>query len=92
MRQRNSSNVVPLISPPSLVLPLPSLDPAAKLMMTDQAAEVIGLKPSTLEKLRSVGGGPAYHKLGRSVRYAQADLQAWVHARRRVHTGQAKAE
>jgi predicted DNA-binding transcriptional regulator AlpA len=48
---------------------------------TDGAAARVGLKPSTLEALRSRGGGPAYVKLGRTVRYRVADLDAWVAAR-----------
>jgi CRP-like cAMP-binding protein len=33
---------------------------------------------STLESLRTRGGGPAFRKLGRAVRYTEADLVAWL--------------
>ncbi len=37
--------------------------------------------PSTLAKLASIGGGPKFHKFGRSVIYTAADLDDWVDAR-----------
>jgi excisionase family DNA binding protein len=42
------------------------------------AAEYLNLGQSTLAKLRSSGEGPRFLKLGRSVRYAPEDLQAWA--------------
>jgi len=56
------------------------------LLTTEQAAEWLGLKSVTLKAYRTKGGGPAFHKLGRAVRYDIADLQAWVDARRRRHS------
>ena len=56
---------------------------------TDGAALRLGLAASTLEKLRVTGGGPAYLKLGRRVRYEAADLDAWKAARRTHSTSQA---
>lgn len=50
------------------------------------AAIYAGVAPRTLSKLRSVGGGPIYAKLGRSIRYAVADLEAWLRAGRRTST------
>jgi hypothetical protein len=32
----------------------------------------------TLAKLRCVGGGPRFHRIGRLVVYAEADLTAWA--------------
>lgn len=52
---------------------------------TRAAAEYLGMSPKTLEKLRTVGGGPAYYKLS-GVRYLQSDLDAWRDSRRRVST------
>ena len=47
-----------------------------------QAAEYLGLSKSALDKFRCYGGGPAYAKLGTTVVYQAADLDAWVAARR----------
>lgn len=35
----------------------------------------------TLAKLASTGGGPAFRKFGRTVRYVLEDLDAWVASR-----------
>lgn len=49
-----------------------------------QAAEYIGLSKSYLDKARMTGTGPAYAKLGATIVYSTADLDAWVAARRVV--------
>lgn len=59
--------------------------PRAKLR-TDLAAKYIGLSVSTINKLRLTGGGPTYIKLGRTVVYDIADLDAWLDAHRRKST------
>lgn len=51
------------------------------------AAPIVGLKPSTLKKLRVRGGGPPYRKLGHAVRYVVTELRAWRDARTMTHTG-----
>lgn len=50
------------------------------------AADYVGLTKSTLDKLRCLGGGPVYMKLGRSVIYSTADLDNWLSERRREST------
>ena len=55
---------------------------------TNQAAEKLGISPRTLEKLRVVGGGPVFMKLGRRVLYDPKDLHDWSQARRRRSTSQ----
>lgn len=52
----------------------------------DEAADLIGLSASTLNKLRVFGGGPQFLKLGRRVVYDPADLDAWLAERRRRST------
>ena len=68
--------------------------------MTDEYLDTIGaaqlttLSPSTLNKLRLVGGGPEYLKLGRRVSYPRDTLDAWMRSHRRASTsdpGVAKA-
>jgi predicted DNA-binding transcriptional regulator AlpA len=45
---------------------------------TEEAAKHVGLAVSTMEKLRTYGGGCSYSKRGRSVRYRISDLDAWM--------------
>lgn len=61
----------------------------SEVLNTREAAKRIGLSKSTLDKLRVLGGGPVYLKLGRSVFYLDRDLQDWLSARRRSSTSAA---
>ena len=58
--------------------PHPSSFRKRVLLTTEQAAEFLGKSVSamTIDSCRCVG--PAYFKLGRSVRYDLADLEAWL--------------
>ena len=53
---------------------------------TPEAAQYVGLRPATLETMRTRGGGPAFVKLGRRVVYRREDLDAWLRARVRKST------
>jgi hypothetical protein len=53
------------------------------------AANFIGLAVTTLAKLRCIGGGPEFLKLGRKVLYRRADLAKWLNARRVANTTEA---
>jgi predicted DNA-binding transcriptional regulator AlpA len=55
------------------------------------AATFIGLATSTLAKMRCLGGGPRYIKLGRKIGYRRSDLSAWLSARRVNNTTEAMA-
>lgn len=57
-----------------------------KLLNQDQAAEVLGVSPRTLESWRYNGGGPRFYKLGQAVRYRAEDLDAWIEAGARHST------
>ena len=57
---------------------------------TQSAAERIGLRPKTLENWRVKGIGPPFYKIGGRVVYADADLDAWLTARRRTFAVKAK--
>ena len=50
---------------------------------TAEAADRLGLSPRTLDRYRSTGAGPAFHRFGGRVRYSGADLEAWVASRQR---------
>lgn len=53
------------------------------------AANFLGLAVSTLAKLRCIGGGPRFLKLGRKVGYRRSDLSAYLDARLADNTSQA---
>lgn len=53
-----------------------------RLLDTEKAAEILGLKPSTLDGWRCRGGGPPYLKLGAAVRYVESELLEWALSRR----------
>ncbi len=49
-----------------------------RYLTNNEAAAYLRLSPRTLEKHRVIGGGPRFHKFGRRVMYALADLEAWA--------------
>jgi len=61
------------------------------LLSVHGAAQVLGLAVSTLNKFRVYGTGPRFVKLGRSVRYRPADLDAWIDENRRASTSEEAA-
>jgi predicted DNA-binding transcriptional regulator AlpA len=62
------------------------------LVRTPEAAAILGLSASTLEKLRLRGNGPKYAKLGRACAYSPQDLEAWAAARSRNSTSEPSGE
>lgn len=59
--------------------PIPPQHPETLSVSPNQAAEVIGLQPPTLEKDRRVGHlGIPFVKAGRRVLYRFADLKDWL--------------
>ena len=54
----------------------------SRMVDEKEAAEQIGCTFHTLRKWRLLGKGPRYHKVGRLVRYAEADLSAYLDANR----------
>lgn len=53
-----------------------------KLIDERETAERLGCSVAALRKWRLLGKGPAYAKIGRLVRYAEADLVAFLDANR----------
>ena len=53
------------------------------------AADYLQKPAGTLQQWRYLGKGPAYFKLGRSVRYARSDLREFLDARRIEPQGKA---
>ncbi|MDT4846643.1 hypothetical protein FQZ97_806720 [compost metagenome] len=60
---------------------VPQASTTPRYLTNNEAAAFLRLSPRTLEKQRVIGGGPRFHKFGRRVMYAVADLQAWADAR-----------
>ncbi len=62
--------------------PLPTIVDSrlpAPLVFNDVAAAIyLGLQPTTLRKWRSLGTGPVYIKVGRTVKYTLADLKNYL--------------
>ena len=61
-------------------MPVPSYMSACKL------AAHLDLSPRTLGRYRVSGEGSKFHKVGRRVRYARKDVEAWLARRRRAST------
>jgi hypothetical protein len=55
-----------------------SNDLPPRLLRTPEAARYLGLSGRTLEKHRTYGTGPVYHKLGGRIVYAIEDLNIWA--------------
>jgi len=51
-----------------------------RYLTNDEAAAFLRLSPRTLEKHRSIGGGPRFRKFCGRVVYALHDLEAWAEA------------
>jgi len=50
-----------------------------KLVFSDlEAAPLLDLSVHTLRRMRVQGTGPAYRKMGKTVRYALSDIQAYI--------------
>lgn len=56
------------------------------LLSIDEVAAMTGLSRSTLAKRRCAGLPPAHYKLGRVIKYAPADVDAWISSQRRIST------
>jgi hypothetical protein len=59
----------------------PATTPATVYLTCDEAGAHLKLSPRTLEKMRTIGGGPRFRKLGRRVMYSLQDLEAWADSR-----------
>lgn len=57
------------------------------VMRVAEAARLLGLSASTLNKFRLSGLGPPFIRLGsRAVGYRLSDIEIWLDARRRTST------
>ena len=56
--------------------------PVSGLMNENEVASLLGITVATLRKRRLFQRPPAYLKIGRSVRYARADVEQFVASQR----------
>jgi predicted DNA-binding transcriptional regulator AlpA len=59
-----------------------------RLLTPKESTGVLRVSLSWLAKARMRGDGPAYIKVGRSVRYGEAALHQWMKSRQRLSTSQ----
>ncbi|MBN9051012.1 MAG: helix-turn-helix domain-containing protein [Rhizobiales bacterium] len=50
------------------------------LLDQTEVAKKLGISPRTLERMRLMGTGPAFIKIGRLVRYRACDLERFIAA------------
>jgi hypothetical protein len=55
---------------------------------TRGASDHTAFSTSYLERLRVVGGGPPFIKVGKAVRYKLADLDTWLEGQKRGSTSE----
>jgi hypothetical protein len=65
-----------------------TVDGRSQLLTVVEAATVLRLSKSFLDKRRLAGDGPLYLKCGRRVLYVRDDLFAWATSNKRRHTSQ----
>jgi predicted DNA-binding transcriptional regulator AlpA len=62
--------------------------PIIVLLTAKEAAKLLKVSLSWLAKARMRGDGPAYVKVGRSIRYAETALIQWTKSRQRLSTSE----
>jgi len=60
----------------------------SQLVTRERAAEILNVKTNTLTVWACRGCGPAYVKVGRSVRYRLSDLESYIENSRVATTSQ----
>jgi hypothetical protein len=60
--------------------------PMKKVLVEKQVAALLEVSVKTLQGWRYKGGGPPFAKIGRLIRYAESDLEAFVLEKRRTST------
>ena len=49
-----------------------------RYLKPNEAADILKVHPNTLAKMRIIGEGPAYGRIGRAIRYRRSDLDAYT--------------
>ncbi len=61
------------------------------LLTEKESADLMRISPKTLQAWRTSGGGPAFTKVGRAVRYSRDTIESWLRSRERHNTSLAGA-
>jgi predicted DNA-binding transcriptional regulator AlpA len=67
---------------------LPHAPVLASLITPSELAEALGTTERTLSEWRIRGSGPAYCRIGRSVRYIPLEVDEWLLAQRHQSTAE----
>ena len=65
---------------------LQSLYDPDEMLTEHQVAKIVCQSVRTIQKWRVTGYGPAFFKIGRSVRYRRLEVWQWIEEKRRLHT------
>jgi hypothetical protein len=68
----------------------PQLHGSQRLLTPKEASNLLRLSTSWLAKARMRGDGPAYTKLGRSIRYPENALLDWTKSHLRMSTSEGR--
>ena len=80
---------MPLKDAPQTGMRLEKLSTAIPVLFTrKEAAALLKVSLSWLDKARMRGDGPPYIRIGRSIRYAEAALIQWMKSRQRLSTSE----
>jgi hypothetical protein len=80
------------VQTPSSSVPLQARPtPQSPFLTTDAAGAYLGMTGRNLERLRAIGDGPRFCKLGRKVGYRIEWLNEWADARAFGNTSEARA-
>lgn len=63
------------------------IEEAKDLLTNNEAAELLRIKPNTLQKWRSKEKGPPFHKIEGVIRYKKSDIDSYLRERRTVPEG-----
>ena len=63
-----------------------------ELLTSKIVARRIDMSEPSLARMRCEGTGPAYLKLGRSVKYRWSDVEAWLQSQQRQSTSQGSSD
>ena len=67
-----------------------SLDPSCRWLTQEQLASRLDLSQRTLERMRNVGSGPRFAKVGKRVLYRLSDVEEWLAKHSFCSTAEAK--
>ena len=68
--------------------PEPDLLDRGTLITPEELAGYLNIPRGTIDQWASRGGGPEFHRFGRSRRYHPADVREWMKATKRARAGE----